>query len=344
MPAPHASSQRRPPGRALAASLVIVAGLLALPAAAPARVEAVGPLPECRIDDIYTVPRGYDDWSVTLVDWLLRVEDDYVPPDLVHVSEAGVPGGGYVRAVAIDDLRAMGEASRAAGAPIGVWSPYRSYEEQVEIFGNYASQWGFDNAITYSMRPGHSEHQLGLGVDFMSAGGGNPLIGDWAYETKAGAWMQENAWKYGWVMSYPIPPEQVGTTNLWSDKVCFTYEPWHYRYLGREVARAVHDSGLTIREYLWANYTQLDTNLEPISTPTPTPTPSPSPSPEPTPPPTPSPSPMISASPIGTSTPDPSPVGGLLGISPATFAAAAAGLVLLLVVVAATLRRQALRR
>ncbi|HEX7224531.1 MAG TPA: D-alanyl-D-alanine carboxypeptidase family protein, partial [Candidatus Limnocylindria bacterium] len=166
--------------RALLAALVLGTGLLAFPQVVPPTVEAVGPLPECRIDDIYTVPRGYDDYSVTLVDWLLRVEDDYVPPDLVPVTDAGVPGGGFIREVAIEDLRAMGEAAAAAGAPIGIWSPYRSYEEQVEIFGNYSSQFGYEDAITYSARPGHSEHQLGLGVDFMSAGGGNPLPGDWA--------------------------------------------------------------------------------------------------------------------------------------------------------------------
>jgi hypothetical protein len=141
--------------RALLAALVVGTGLLAFPQVVPPTVEAVGPLPECRIDDIYTVPRGYDDYSVTLVDWLLRVEDDYVPPDLVPVTDAGVPGGGFIREVAIEDLRAMGEAAAAAGAPIGIWSPYRSYEEQVEIFGNYSSQFGYEDAITYSARPGH---------------------------------------------------------------------------------------------------------------------------------------------------------------------------------------------
>ena len=307
--------------------------MLALPAAAPPPALAVGPLPECRLDEIMTVPRGYDDWSHTLVDWLLRVEEDYVPPDLVPVSEAGVPGGGFVRAVAIDDLRAMGEASRAAGAGIGVWSPYRSYEEQVEIFTNYANQWGYDNAVTYSMPPGHSEHQLGLGVDFMSAGGGNPLIGDWAYASKAGAWMAENAWKYGWVMSYPIPPDQVGTTNLWSDAVCFTYEPWHYRYLGREVAAAVHESGLTIREYLWQNFTMVDpVTGSPIPTATPIPTPTPTPSPSPTP--TEQPTPTERPTPTPVATEPPAPAADWFGLGQPAAVLVAGGIVLLLAVMA----------
>jgi D-alanyl-D-alanine carboxypeptidase len=324
---------------ALAGAVVVGAWLLAGPVAAPSRVAAVGPLPACRLADIMTVPRGYDDWSVTLVDWLLRVEEDYVPPDLVHVSEAGIAGGGFIRQVAIDDLRAMAEAAAANGTPIGIWSPYRSYEEQVEIFNGYANGYGFDNAITYSHRPGHSEHQLGLGVDFMSAGGTNPLIGDWA-TTPAGAWMQQNAWKYGWVMSYPI--EVVGG-DLWSDKICFTYEPWHYRYLGREIAAEVHNSGLTIREYLWQNYTMVDPITgSPLPTATPTPSPSPSPSPTPRPTATPSPSP---ASPTPAPSPQaPSLVGDWLEANPAGIAVLAGGLLLVLALLALTLRRGLLRR
>ena len=263
--------------RALLAALVLTSPLFAWAAAAPPPVEALGRLPKCRLADILTIPRDYDSWSTTLVDWLLRVPKSYEPPDLVPVTDAGIAGGGLIRRVAIRDLRAMASAAAEDGTPIGVWSPYRSYQEQVEIFTGYAKAYGFENAITYSHRPGHSEHQLGLGVDFMSAGGGNPLIGDWA-TTPAGAWMRDNAWKYGWVNSYPMLGENG---SLWSDRICFTYEPWHYRYLGRKVARAVHESGLTIREYLWKHYTMVDpTTGEALSSPTSTPSPTPSPSPE----------------------------------------------------------------
>src|SRR3990170_534288 len=129
---------------------LLTAGMLVLPAAVPARTAAVGPLPECRIADILTVPRGYDDWSKTLVDWLLRVEEDYVPPDLVPVSEAGIAGPGLIRAVAIDDLRALAEAAAANGTPIAVNSPYRSYQEQVASFNGWVAVDGYDVATTYS--------------------------------------------------------------------------------------------------------------------------------------------------------------------------------------------------
>jgi len=128
----------------------------------------------------------------------------------------------------------MGQAAAAAGAPIGIWSPYRPYRQQVQIFNDYVALDGYRDAITYSMRPGHSEHQLGLGVDFMSAGGGSPLPGDWG-QTPAGAWMRDNAWKYGWVNSYPLGDNG----ELFNPRTCFHYEPWHYRYLGRAMARKV---------------------------------------------------------------------------------------------------------
>lgn len=238
--------------------------LLGMPSAVQS-APTVGRLPSCDLRDWMTVPRGYDDWSMTLVDRSLRVERDYVPPDLVPSSRAGLPGGGRIRAVAVADTRAMGAAARRAGAAIGVWSGYRSYKEQVGLFSMYSNANGFESAITYSQRPGHSEHQLGLGVDFMSAGGGNPLPGDWG-ATPAGAWMRANSWKYGWINSYP---RGEGGTR-WNDKTCFRYEPWHYRYLGREMAGKVHRSGLSIREYLWKHHVRLDRNGKPVPLATPT--------------------------------------------------------------------------
>ena len=262
--------------RAPLAALLLAA--VALPAwtGAPADVEAVGPVPECRLDNIMTVPHDYDSWSTTLVDWLLKVSRRYEPPDLVPVSDAGIAGPGVIRAVAIDDLRAMARAAARNGTPIAVNSPYRSYADQVASFNGWVNVDGYDDAITYSQRPGHSEHQLGLTIDFMTLGGGSALQGDWATDP-SGAWMAENAWKYGWLMSYPLGDNG----ELFNQRTCFHYEPWHYRYLGRAMARKVHNSGLTIREYLWKHYTMVDpVTGEALATPTPTPSPSPTPTPE----------------------------------------------------------------
>jgi zinc D-Ala-D-Ala carboxypeptidase len=241
---------------ALAAALAIVALAALLPGVAPAGARGMGPLPPCRYDDIMTTPRGYDDWSTTLVDTILRVPRSYVPPDLVSVSQAGIAGHGKIRAIVIDDLRAMAEAAAAAGNGIGVQSAYRSYESQQVVFDGWVATYGRASALTFSARPGHSEHQLGLAIDFRSDPGGSPFTGSWG-STPAGSWMKKHAWEYGFVRSYP--PNLQGVT-------CYANEAWHYRYVGRDIAAAIHASGLTPREYLWANFT---TTVVPALTPGP---------------------------------------------------------------------------
>lgn len=206
----------------------------------------MGPLPACRYDDIATAPRAYEDWPITLVDTILRVPSTYAPPDLVSTKQAGLAGGGLVRKVALADLKSMAAAARKAGAPIAVQSAYRSYAQQKATFNSWVASLGYAGALKVSARPGHSEHQLGLAIDFRSDPGGPPWSGaDWA-KSPAGSWMLGHAWRYGWVLSYPRGS---------FDTVCYSYEPWHYRYVGRSLAARLRASGLTLRAFLWANFT-----------------------------------------------------------------------------------------
>jgi LAS superfamily LD-carboxypeptidase LdcB len=248
------------PARAttLAAALLLAAFALLGLAGTSTPARGMGPLPACRYDDIMTSPRGYGQWPVTLVDTILRVSRDYVPPDLVSVSQADIPGSGLVRAVVIDDLREMTAAAKAAGAAIAIQSAYRSYATQEDVFAGWVAFHGRKRALQLSARPGHSEHQLGIGIDFRSAGGGDPFGGGWEL-TAAGKWMKAHAWEYGFVMSYPRGKIDV---------TCYDFEPWHFRYVGRELAANIHGSGLTQREYLWANFT---TTVVPARTPRPKP-------------------------------------------------------------------------
>jgi D-alanyl-D-alanine carboxypeptidase len=246
--------RRHSPLRALPLAAILGLGLLGAPASVPAPVAGVGPLPECRLDDIFTEPRGYEDWAITQVDWILTLGPDYRPPDLVNVRNAGVRGSGLIRRVAFDDLAAMAAAAEANGTPLVSWSAFRGYQQQVRLFNGYAG-WkpdrqrytNFDNAIVFSARPGHSEHQTGLTIDFVAVGD-DSLTSNWEV-TRTGGWMARNAWKYGWLMSYPEGKKDV---------TCYRYEPWHYRYVGRDLAAKIHESGLTLREYLWEHYTQVD--------------------------------------------------------------------------------------
>lgn len=209
---------------------------------ATATTTIIPPLPACTYQDVPAALGKYADWNRTLLDPTYMVYESYVPPDLVYASNAGITGGGKVRSLATADLAAMTAAAKAAGKPIATNSAYRSYATQESLFWSDVSRLGYNGALLHTARPGHSEHQLGTTIDFKSkkSTDGSP-DGDWA-NSKAGRWMKNNAWKYGWVMSYPKDKTSV---------TCYAYEPWHYRYVGRSTAAAVVSSGLTLREWLW---------------------------------------------------------------------------------------------
>jgi len=206
-------------------------------------VHAATPLPDCRYDDILTARREYSQWDQSVLDPIFMLPKLYSPNDLVSVGQANLTGSGKVRRLALDDLKAMAKSAAEAGKPIAVQSAYRSYSSQKSIFNSNVRRSGFRAAALVSARPGHSEHQLGTTIDFKSKGGKAPWnVGDWG-QSPAGSWMKDNAWKFGWIMSYPKGKSP--------GKTCYRYEPWHYRYFGRDVARRINESGLSSREWLW---------------------------------------------------------------------------------------------
>ncbi|HTI29266.1 MAG TPA: D-alanyl-D-alanine carboxypeptidase family protein [Methylomirabilota bacterium] len=200
-------------------------------------------LPACDYVDLPANRVGYGQWGTTVLDTVFQLPDGYTPPDLVDTSHAGLNGSYFIRAIAQKDLAAMITAAGTAGAHLAVQSAYRSYAGQVLTFDGWVRQSGYTQALRVSARPGHSEHQLGTAIDFKTVGGIAPWrYADWATSTE-GAWLAANAWKFGWLMSYP-----KGSSAL----TCYSYEPWHYRYVGRTTAAAVHAAGTTLREWLWA--------------------------------------------------------------------------------------------
>lgn len=200
------------------------------------------PLPECAYADLPTRHASYGDWARTLVDTTYLLPAEYAPPDLTSLREAGFADDRTVRALVIPDLRALREAARAEGHELEVQSAYRSYAYQEQTFAYWVEVGGRDAALRTSARPGHSEHQLGTALDFRTAGGPAPWdLPDWA-ATPEGAWMRDNAWRFGFVMSYPAGLEH---------ETCYDYEPWHYRYVGRDAAREVREQGVSLRRWLW---------------------------------------------------------------------------------------------
>jgi D-alanyl-D-alanine carboxypeptidase len=198
-------------------------------------------LPACRIDDDPTARTDVADWASTIVDTTWALPDDYVPPDLVPVTDAGVSGLGKVRGLVIDDLRALALAAADANRSIAVQSAYRSFNRQADVFAGWVASSGYDEAVRFSARPGHSEHQLGTAVDLREENGPAPWQTSFA-DRPTGRWLLKHAWEFGFVQSYAAGRE---------DQTCYGAESWHYRYVGRDIAADVHASGLTLREWLW---------------------------------------------------------------------------------------------
>jgi D-alanyl-D-alanine carboxypeptidase len=198
-------------------------------------------LPACRFADEPAALAAYDEWQHTIVDTTSRLPIGYVPPDLVAVARAGLSGGGTIRRIAIADLKALAIAGRKAGVGLAVESGYRSEGRQQQTFAGWVRSSGEAEARRFSARAGHSEHQLGTAIDFKAAGGGSP----WTYafvRSRHGQWLAANAWRFGWIQSYPPGAET---------RTCYSAEAWHYRFVGRDVAAEVHASGMTLRAWLW---------------------------------------------------------------------------------------------
>ncbi len=195
-----------------------------------------------------TQPPPETDPPVASVTILSPVDKDhalpagYVPPGLVTIPVAYLaPGfGGELRQEAVDALIRMLDDAGAAGHDVRARSAYRSYAEQESTFNYWVRELGYDEAVRVSAMPGHSEHQLGTTADLTSPEVGWDLLESFG-QTAAGQWLAANAHDYGFALSYPAGAE--ATTG-------YSYEPWHFRYLGTAEAQAWNAGGLTLNQYL----------------------------------------------------------------------------------------------
>jgi D-alanyl-D-alanine carboxypeptidase len=210
---------------------------------APVTTTTIPDPPPCADGDVVIAEDPTASWATALVDTERSLPDRYVPPDLENISQAGFPftEGQALRGLVMPDLRALREAAAANGTPIGLLATFRSYAQQVDLYARRVDQMGSSEAGSRVARPGHSEHQLGTTLDVTDEGA-TDVDQAWA-ASPTGQWVASNAHEFGFLVSYPSGAE---------DRTCYDFEPWHLRYVGRELAAAVIDSGLTLREYLYA--------------------------------------------------------------------------------------------
>lgn len=182
------------------------------------------------------------------------LDEDYIPKDLVTLTEMSTifedPEINQLRAVAAKHLKEMFESAEASGILLHARSGYRSYKTQVHLFDRHISDYGETSANQHAAHPGESEHQTGLAMDVTSESVGYDLTQDFG-ETKEGKWVEENAHHYGFIIRYPKGKEEI---------TGYLYEPWHIRYLGKELATYIYESGLTYEEYLLDRGIEIETD------------------------------------------------------------------------------------
>ncbi|HPU01697.1 MAG: M15 family metallopeptidase [Firmicutes bacterium] len=179
------------------------------------------------------------DYLLALVTKETTLKKDYEPRDLVKIpAYMNPPRDLYLRAEAFAQLEKLWQAAKEDGVTLAVLSAYRSYSYQVGLFNSYAKKHGEAAANRFSARAGQSEHQLGTAIDF---GGTKYDFTDAFGETPQGKWLAENAHLFGFAMSYPKRMEHI---------TGYIYEPWHFRYIGVEMAEKWKESGLTLCEFL----------------------------------------------------------------------------------------------
>ena len=199
------------------------------------------------------------DAYLTLVNATHPLASDFIPADLTDL--VNTRGAGRARqkmslyaAKALEALFIEAKAENQltvnpkSGYPLSVMSAYRSYAYQSSLFSHYTDNEMARNpaltreqaeaiTVTYSNRPGTSEHQLGLCVDMHDLSGADVSFKN----STSYPWLSENAWKFGFILRYP--EDKVSETAV-------SFEPWHYRYVGRYHAKKIHDAGLCLEEYI----------------------------------------------------------------------------------------------
>jgi D-alanyl-D-alanine carboxypeptidase len=219
------------------------------PTVAPTQEPTIAPTPEPSTSNWWDYPSNISPVTkdpnnpLVLVNKKYQLPASYEPSDLTDTNVTGLTPGFLMRSVTINDLTELANAASAAGVNIGIQSTYRSFSNQEATYSYWLGYLGGDISATdqVSARAGHSQHQLGTALDFNSYEGGYLRLWQDFNITYAASWLKDNAWKYGFVLSYPEGRESETT---------FAYEGWHFRWIGKENASNWQASGEVLDVWL----------------------------------------------------------------------------------------------
>jgi len=191
---------------------------------------------------------GVRHWFASNGQELALVNPDTPMPEDYTVELVSIGGDHQIAAIAYDSFQEMMEACRDAGLHPAVCSSYRTQEYQEKLYERkvdsylqegYGEEEARELAGHTVAYPGTSEHQLGLALDLVDNRNWN--LDESQAETETQKWLMENSWRYGWILRYP--DEKSAITGI-------IYEPWHYRYVGKEIAKEIYELDMCLEEYL----------------------------------------------------------------------------------------------
>ena len=191
-----------------------------------------------------TISQGTSDlpWYLTLINSENPIDDNY------QITLTRLRNKQAIDSRCYPELQAMMDDCRAAGLSPIICSSYRTYDKQEELFEQQVQEFinqGYGKldaqkkAAGAVARPGTSEHELGLAIDIVDES--NQRLNQYQENTAVQRWLMQNSWRYGFILRYP------------SDKTDITgiqYEPWHYRFVGKEAAKEIYENNWTLEEYL----------------------------------------------------------------------------------------------
>ncbi len=167
-----------------------------------------------------------------------KLPDGYEPEDLVTMKNKYYYGEAQVvKEEVYDAFIDMWNAANEEGIYLIVNSSYRSFDIQNELYTEYKDNYGTKEADSVASRPGYSEHQTGLSVDIFSKDNTSTKT---FKDSNAYNWLVNHSYEYGFILRYPQDKENI---------TGYEFEPWHYRYVGKKIAKEIKTKNITYEEY-----------------------------------------------------------------------------------------------